>query len=112
MQILIRDNRITPGVCPYAIELCLLPPCITAGNDSLCGRVRTRSARPWTWRAKLPSDNGAALISKPFGGSPEANGIGHIFPFYKERQYQEELGNGTPDDVYYGRRETVPKIRP
>ncbi len=74
---------------------------------------------PIDHRARLLSDNGAALISKPFGDYLEAKGIGHIFaaPYhpqtngkiehYNTRRYHEALGNVTPDDVYFGRKESI-----
>jgi len=57
-------------------------------------------------RSKLLTDNGSALVSREFGQYLEAE-IARFVAWYNDQRYHEAIGNVTPDDVYYGRREEI-----
>ncbi len=40
-----------------------------------------------------------------------AEDVGAFVAYYNSQQYHEALGNVTPDDVHYGRRETMLEAR-
>jgi transposase InsO family protein len=64
-------------------------------------------------RTKLLSDNGAGYVSKAFRNYLRLVGIGHILAapdfvnYYNYRRYHKALGNVTPADVLYFRRDEI-----
>ena len=82
---------------------------------------------PLSDRPRLVTDRGPALISRDFGQYLETKGLGHILAspyhpqtetpgereiqafvhYYNSQRYHEALGIGTPDDVYFGRRDSI-----
>jgi len=73
------------------------------GWHSLVSVLDDYSRRILAW--KLRNALGADAFIEAVDLACEATGMDQV-------PYHEALGNGTPDDVYYGRRETVPYIRP
>ena len=99
-----------------------------------CERTGVAQA-PLSDRPRLVTDRGPALISNDFGQyHPQTNGkieryhrsckeridlivwetpgelereIAGFIDYYNSRRYHEALGNFTPDDVYFGRRDSI-----